>query len=51
MVREMGLEEVVMEGIETSEQLAYLREIGGITGQGYLLGYPQTAGRVEDLIA
>jgi len=50
MAREMGLE-VVMEGIETSEQLAYLREIGGITGQGYLLGYPQTADRVEDLIA
>jgi diguanylate cyclase (GGDEF)-like protein/PAS domain S-box-containing protein len=49
MAREMGLE-VVMEGVETTEQLSYLREIGGIIGQGYLLGYPQPADKILNLI-
>ncbi len=49
MAREMGLE-VIMEGIETSEQLAYLRSIGGIIGQGYLLGHPLPAERIRELI-
>ena len=49
MAREMELD-VVMEGIETTQQLEYLRDIGGIIGQGYLLGYPQQAHHILPLL-
>ena len=35
--------DVVIEGIETDEQLAFLRDMGCTVGQGYLLGRPSSA--------
>jgi EAL domain-containing protein (putative c-di-GMP-specific phosphodiesterase class I) len=32
----------IAEGLETAEQLRALRELGIVTGQGYLLGRPGT---------
>ena len=40
---------VVAEGVETSEQLAAIRSIGIVAGQGYLLGRPQRQRGVEAL--
>jgi EAL domain-containing protein (putative c-di-GMP-specific phosphodiesterase class I) len=40
MAHELGLE-VVAEGVETEEQLAFLHEQRCDLAQGYLLGYPQ----------
>jgi diguanylate cyclase (GGDEF)-like protein/PAS domain S-box-containing protein len=34
---------LIAEGIETNEQLAALREMGVVLGQGYLLGHPEPA--------
>jgi EAL domain-containing protein (putative c-di-GMP-specific phosphodiesterase class I) len=42
MGRNLGLE-VVAEGIETPEQLAYLRQLGCHLGQGRLFGEPMKA--------
>ncbi|CAN0624641.1 diguanylate cyclase [Burkholderia multivorans] len=42
MGRALGLD-VVMEGVETKEQLAFLQEIGCHQVQGFLLGRPQPA--------
>ncbi|WP_245004784.1 EAL domain-containing protein [Paraburkholderia sacchari] len=42
MGRALGLD-VVMEGVETPEQLAFLREVGCHHAQGYLLARPQPA--------
>jgi diguanylate cyclase (GGDEF)-like protein/PAS domain S-box-containing protein len=42
--------EVVAEGIETSRQLAYLRELGCHLGQGRLFGEPMTADALLDLL-
>jgi diguanylate cyclase (GGDEF)-like protein/PAS domain S-box-containing protein len=41
--------QVVAEGIETSEQLSLLRELGCEFGQGYLLSRPVTAARAGDI--
>ena len=41
---------VVAEGIETKEQLAYLREIGCQLGQGYLFSKPLPAEEIEIMI-
>ena len=37
------------EGVETSEQLAAIRSIGILAGQGYLLGRPQRQRGVEPI--
>ena len=42
MAHQLGLK-VIAEGIETEEQLQYLRKNGCDMGQGYLLGKPMTA--------
>ena len=42
---------VIAEGIETSAQLAELRELGSDYGQGYLLARPLTAEVAETLLA
>ncbi|MBV8628753.1 MAG: EAL domain-containing protein, partial [Paraburkholderia sp.] len=47
MGRALGLD-VVMEGVETPEQLAFLREAGCHQAQGYLLARPQPAERLTD---
>ncbi|MGU7782740.1 EAL domain-containing protein [Burkholderia sp. PU8-34] len=49
MGRALGLD-VVMEGVETTEQLAFLREAGCHQGQGYLLARPQPAERLTELM-
>lgn len=41
---------VVAEGIETSEQLARVRELECERAQGYLLGMPMTRAELEDLV-
>lgn len=43
--------DVVAEGIETSEQLEQLRELGCTTGQGYLFSRPIPAEQLFDMIA
>ena len=40
---------IVAEGVETSEQLAVIRELGITSGQGYLLGRPDTGRNAETL--
>jgi diguanylate cyclase (GGDEF)-like protein len=40
---------IVAEGVETSEQLAVIRELGITAGQGYLLGRPAKDRRAERL--
>jgi len=49
MGRNLGLE-VVAEGIETAEQLAYLRGLGCHLGQGTLFGEPMPAAELLDLL-
>ncbi len=41
---------VVAEGIESNEQLLYLKEFGCHLGQGYLLSRPLPAGEIEVLL-
>jgi len=45
MGRALGLD-VVMEGVETAKQLAFLQEIGCHQGQGFLFARPQPADRL-----
>jgi EAL domain-containing protein (putative c-di-GMP-specific phosphodiesterase class I) len=40
----------VVEGIETPDQLEFVREAGGALGQGFLLGRPAPAGTAEALL-
>jgi len=42
--------ETVAEGIETTGQLAELRRLGCRKGQGWLLGRPQSADHIEELL-
>ena len=49
MAHRLGLE-VIAEGIETSAQLTFLREQGCDTAQGYLLGKPMFADKIEVLL-
>jgi EAL domain-containing protein (putative c-di-GMP-specific phosphodiesterase class I) len=42
--------EVIAEGVETAEQAAHLRELGGLIGQGYHLGHPLPAEEAEALL-
>nr|WP_322013258.1 EAL domain-containing protein [Paraburkholderia sp. J12] len=49
MGRALGLD-VVMEGVETPEQLAFLRDVGCHHAQGYLLARPQPAGQIAELL-
>jgi EAL domain-containing protein (putative c-di-GMP-specific phosphodiesterase class I) len=48
--RALGIR-VVAEGVETPEQLAFLRERGCTHAQGYLFSRPQPADICGDLIA
>jgi EAL domain-containing protein (putative c-di-GMP-specific phosphodiesterase class I) len=41
---------VVAEGIETTEQLSFLRRSGCDFGQGYRLGRPLPAAEIEPLL-
>ncbi|WP_296653826.1 EAL domain-containing protein [Paraburkholderia sp.] len=43
--------EVVMEGVETQEQLAFLQDAGCHQGQGFLLARPAPAERVNELLS
>ena len=49
MAHALGLS-VVAEGVETPEQLRTLAELDCATAQGFLLGRPQPAGRIEQLL-
>lgn len=49
MVKKLG-HETVAEGVETEEQLAYLKDIGCDCIQGYLLGKPLNAEEMERLL-
>jgi diguanylate cyclase (GGDEF)-like protein/PAS domain S-box-containing protein len=42
---------VVAEGVETERQLALLRQFGCDDAQGFLIGRPQSAERIESLLA
>ncbi|MEG1805845.1 MAG: EAL domain-containing protein, partial [Clostridia bacterium] len=42
--------EVIAEGVETAEQMEFLRSIGCIYGQGYLLGRPTPPEKFEQLL-
>ena len=42
---------IVVEGVETDEQLAQLRALGADTAQGFLLARPQTASEIDVLLA
>ena len=48
-VRRLGYE-AVAKGVETQEQLAFVKEIGCDMIQGYLLGKPMTGQETEDLL-
>ena len=50
MVKKMGLE-TVAEGVETVEQLEYLKSIGCDNIQGFLLGKPQPDESIRELIS
>jgi diguanylate cyclase (GGDEF)-like protein len=47
--RALGVE-IVVEGIETSAQLEFVRAAGGDVVQGYLLGHPATAQDIEPML-
>jgi len=49
LARELGLQ-VVTEGIETAEQLAFLRQEDAGLGQGYHLARPMPAAEVTELL-
>ena len=46
MARSLGLE-LVAEGVETSSQLARLRELGCLRAQGYLFSPPLPAAELD----
>lgn len=50
MVKKLGCE-TVAEGVESAEQLEYLRQIECDNIQGFLLGKPMPAGKLEELIS
>ncbi|HVN55788.1 MAG TPA: EAL domain-containing protein [Anaerolineaceae bacterium] len=41
---------VIAEGIETAEQLSFLKKLGCQSGQGFLISQPVEAGQAKDLI-
>ena len=49
LARQLGMQ-VLAEGVETSHQLAYLRERGCDACQGYLFGRPHYTGHLRDLL-
>ena len=49
MVHKLGYESIA-EGIESSDQVEYLKEIGCDVIQGYLLGKPLDSDEIEELI-
>lgn len=49
MVSKLGFE-TIAEGVETKEQYEYLRNIGCDVIQGYLLGRPEPASKIEELL-
>ncbi|KVF79143.1 diguanylate cyclase [Burkholderia sp. FL-7-2-10-S1-D7] len=50
MGRALGLD-VVMEGVETEKQLAFLKEIGCHQGQGFLFARPQPADQLVGILS
>ena len=50
LAHEFGLE-VVAEGIETHEQLAFLRSLGAERGQGFFFGRPMPEAELADYLA
>jgi EAL domain-containing protein (putative c-di-GMP-specific phosphodiesterase class I) len=42
---------VIAEGVETSDQLAHLKELGCEYGQGYLVSLPQPKAEIEKMLA
>ncbi len=48
LARAMGLA-ITAEGVETREQLGFLRGLGPLEAQGYLIGAPRPAGELADL--
>lgn len=49
MVKKLGFE-TIAEGVETEEQLSYLKDIGCDCIQGFLLGKPMPAEEMEELL-
>ena len=49
LARALALD-VTAEGIETDEQLGYLREMGVESGQGFYFARPAPAGEIRDLL-
>ena len=49
MVSKLGFE-TIAEGVETKEQYDYLRDIGCDAIQGFLLGKPQPASEIDNLL-
>jgi len=48
-VKSLGFESIA-EGVEEEQQYQYLHAIGCDAIQGYLLGKPQTAAQIEELL-
>jgi diguanylate cyclase (GGDEF)-like protein len=51
LARELGVDRVVAEGVETSEQLEFLRRAGCDAVQGYAIGRPMSAQELATLVA
>ncbi len=50
LAQNLGMD-VIAEGVETTDQLALLRELGCENGQGFLFSYPLGANEIDDFIS
>ena len=48
MLKDLGME-IVIEGVETAEQVIVLKELGGEVVQGFYFGKPEPEGRFYEL--